>query len=42
MSFMTKFIRVFPKVKAIDFGENKFQQDEMEKFGEQLKLNKHI
>lgn len=39
---MTKFMRIFPKIKSIDFGENKLQQDEMEEFGEQLKLNKYI
>jgi len=42
IGFMTKFIRVFPKIKGIDFGENKLHKDQMEEFGEELKLNKYI
>jgi hypothetical protein len=42
ISFMTKFIRVFPKINAIDFGENKLHRDQLEQFGEELKVNKYI
>lgn len=42
IKYVTKFIKVFPKIKTIDFGEGQLQQDDMQKFGEALKVNKYI
>ena len=42
ISFITKFTRVFRQIKQIDFGKKKLVAEEMEKFGDVLKLNKYI
>lgn len=42
IAFMTKFMHVFPKIKAIDFGDHNMEEEQYSVFAEQLKLNKYI
>ena len=42
IGFITKFTRVFRSIKEIDFGQKKLEAEDMEKFGDVLKLNKYI
>lgn len=41
IKFLTKFLRIFPQIKSIDFGTNDISANQQE-LGEQLKLNKYI
>ena len=42
IDFITKFTRVFQKIKSIDFGANKIESTEAALLSEELKLNKFI
>lgn len=42
IEFITKFTRVFQKIKTIDFGENKIDSGGAAALSEELKLNKYI
>ena len=42
IAFITKFTRIFHKIKSIDFGKENLNKNEMAEFGEQLKVNKYI
>lgn len=42
IAFITKFTRVFRSIKEIDFGQKKLGAEDMEEFGDVLKLNKYI
>ena len=42
IGFITKFTRVFRSIKEIDFGQQKLDQDQMQDFGDALKVNKYI
>lgn len=42
MSFVTKFLKVFPKINQIDFGTNELNKKDKQQFGEVLKWNKYL
>ena len=42
IAFITKFTRIFHKIKSIDFGKENLNKTEMAEFGETLKVNKYI
>ena len=42
MSFVTKFLKVFPQIKQIDFGGNELNKKDKQQFGEVLKWNKYL
>ena len=42
IAFITKFTRIFHKIKSIDFGKENLNKNEMAEFGETLKVNKYI
>lgn len=36
IEYVTKFTRVFREIQAVDFGDNKLDADQLEKFGNTL------
>lgn len=42
IEFVIKFSRVFKTINEVNFGKQKMKASAVEKFGEQLKLNKYI